>query len=150
MRSDELMRVRQSRSLEPMQCVNSTADRNINPTPHFGIAESSSSALIRGELRIITGTPQFGKCFNHSALATIPGDASQPWVWGRKASVLSDTMKARCAVGRAADAAPHAESRSAKSAVPRILVIVHVIEKERLTDDVIADRQRREASASAG
>jgi len=30
--TDEFM----SRSLEPEHCVDSTADRNINPNPHFG------------------------------------------------------------------------------------------------------------------
>jgi hypothetical protein len=35
-RSDEFMRYRQSRSLEPVQSVDSTADRNINPNPRFG------------------------------------------------------------------------------------------------------------------
>jgi hypothetical protein len=35
-RSDEFMRYRQSRSLEPEQSVDSTADRNINPNPRFG------------------------------------------------------------------------------------------------------------------
>ena len=42
-RSDGLMRLRQSVSLEPVQCVSSTADRNINPNPRFGSTESSPS-----------------------------------------------------------------------------------------------------------
>jgi hypothetical protein len=42
-RSDEIMRRRQSRSLEPVQSVDSTADRNINPNPRFGRPESPPS-----------------------------------------------------------------------------------------------------------
>ena len=40
--------MRQSRSLEPLQSVNSTADRNINPNPRFGLTESSPSPNRRG------------------------------------------------------------------------------------------------------
>src|SRR5271165_7419836 len=64
MRSDGLMRVRQSRSLEPMQCVHSTADRNINPNPRFGSTESSSLPN-KGEQKMIAGTLHSGKRFYH-------------------------------------------------------------------------------------
>jgi len=51
-----------------MRRISLLTNRNINPNPHFGVAESSPSALSKGELRIITGTLAFGKCFSHSAL----------------------------------------------------------------------------------
>jgi len=95
MRSDGLMRVRQSRSLEPMQCVNSTADRNINPNPRFGSTESSSLAQSRGEQTIIAGTRHSGKCFLHKSFrlqngTARPSFASAPDRVGR--SVTIETM----------------------------------------------------------
>jgi hypothetical protein len=58
--------LRQSRSPEPVQCVHRTADRNINPNPRFGKTESSTSDPTKGEQKIITGTPAFGKYLLHS------------------------------------------------------------------------------------
>jgi hypothetical protein len=58
--------LRQSRSPEPVQCVNRTADRNINPNPRFGKTESSTSDPTKGEQKIITGTLGFGKYLLHS------------------------------------------------------------------------------------
>src|SRR5271165_5975232 len=56
------------REARAMRRISLLTNRNINPNPHFGVAESSPSALSKGELRIITGTLAFGKCFSHSAL----------------------------------------------------------------------------------
>src|SRR5271157_1179561 len=60
-----------------MQCVDSTADRNINPNPRFGSTESSPSPKPKGEQTIMQETPNSGKCFLHNGFR-FPKEIASP------------------------------------------------------------------------